>query len=80
MIGVEIAIFMMLAADDQSTVELFALGAGWVVLSVAFEFGFGHYVQHDPWSELLAQYNVFAGNLWPVVLLVELLTPALIGS
>jgi hypothetical protein len=47
---------------------------------VAFEFGFGHYVQHDPWSELLAQYNVFAGNLWPMVLLVEFLTPALIGS
>ena len=28
-----------------------------------------------PWSELLADYNIFAGRLWPLVLATELAAP-----
>ena len=45
------------------------IGAAWVVLSVLFEFGFGHYVDGDSWSELLQNYNLAKGNIWVLVLL-----------
>jgi hypothetical protein len=36
---------------------------------VAFEFLFFHFVGGHSWSELLANYNIFAGRVWVVVLL-----------
>lgn len=49
---------------------LLALGAVWVAATVLFEFGFGHWVMGNAWSRLLADYNLFAGRLWTVVLAV----------
>ena len=43
------------------------IGAAWVVMTIVFEFGFGHYVDGDSWSELLENYNVAAGSLWILV-------------
>ncbi|MCL6545144.1 MAG: hypothetical protein K6T61_07935, partial [Bryobacteraceae bacterium] len=51
------------------------LGAGWCAATVAFEFGFGHYIIGHPWSALLADYNLFRGRLWVLVLLTLLLAP-----
>jgi hypothetical protein len=45
-----------------------AVGLAWVALTVAFEFLFGHYLAKQPWTVLLANYNVFRGHLWPLVL------------
>lgn len=45
-----------------------AVGATWLVLTVGFEFGFGHYVDGKSWSELLADYDLTAGHVWPLVL------------
>ena len=47
-----------------------AVGLLWVLLTVGFEFGFGHWVAHKSWAELLADYNVFRGRVWLLVLLV----------
>lgn len=33
------------------------LGRPWLALAPVFEFGFGHYVAHKTWTELLADYN-----------------------
>jgi hypothetical protein len=44
------------------------IGAAWLVMTIVFEFGFGHYVDGDSWSELLANYNVAEGSLWILVL------------
>lgn len=54
-----------------------ALGIGlfWLCLTLAFEFGFGRFVQHREWLELLAAYTFRDGNLWPVVLAVTFLAP-----
>ena len=38
---------------------VWSIGALWVTLTLAFEFLAGHYVFGTPWSELLADYNVF---------------------
>lgn len=51
------------------------IGALWLVLTLAFEFTFGRLVAHKAWSELFAAYTFEGGNLWPVVLLVTLLSP-----
>jgi hypothetical protein len=55
------------------------VGALWVGLTVAFEFGFGHYVMGAPWEVLLADYDILRGRLWPLVLAANLVAPLLAG-
>jgi hypothetical protein len=45
-----------------------AIAGVWLAMTIAFEFLFGHYVDRASWQELLADYNLFAGRLWPIVL------------
>jgi hypothetical protein len=59
---------------------LFQLGLFWLVLSLLFEFGFFHYVMHEPWSKLLADYNIFRGRLLIVVWLTTLFSPLVCGK
>lgn len=51
------------------------LGLLWLGLTVALEFGFGHWVQGQGWSELLEAYVFRDGNLWPLVLVVTACAP-----
>jgi hypothetical protein len=60
-------------------VELLGVGVVWLLLTLAFEFLFGHYVAGASWEELLADYDVREGRLWPLVLLAVLLAPWLWG-
>jgi hypothetical protein len=57
-----------------------ALGVGglWMGLTVAFELLFFHFVGHRSWPSLLADYNLPAGRLWPLLLLWIALAPALL--
>ena len=41
---------------------------------------FGHYVVGHPWSVLLADYNIFRGRVWPLVLLAVLVAPLIAGK
>ena len=54
-----------------------AIGVGlmWMVLTIAFEFGFGHYVVGDAWGSLLRDYNVLEGRVWGVFVLWVGLAP-----
>jgi len=52
-----------------------AVGLGWTAMTVAFEFAFGRR-QGKTWPELLQAYTFRDGNLWPLVLLTVLLSPA----
>ena len=58
---------------------LLLIGLFWLVLSLLFEFGFFHYVMHEPWSKLLADYNILRGRLLIVVWLSTLLSPLVWG-
>lgn len=49
--------------------DALSIGGIWVVMTVLFEFGFGHYVDGDSWEELLQNYDLTEGNLWLVILL-----------
>ena len=49
--------------------QVLSIGLFWMSLTVAFEFLFFHYVAGHPWPELLANYDVTRGRLWPLILL-----------
>jgi hypothetical protein len=53
----------------------FKLGLGWTTATIAFEFLFGHYVMGHAWDSLWADYQIFQGRLWPLVLMVTLFGP-----
>ncbi len=50
-----------------STRDAWVVGFLWLAMTLVFEFGFGHFVQGIAWSELLKEYNIFAGRLWVLV-------------
>jgi hypothetical protein len=55
--------------------DAWTIGVVWVALTIAFEFLAGHFVFGRPWNELLADYNLLAGRIWLMVLVVTLMTP-----
>ncbi len=67
--------FSLAAMKLESAAQAFAVGVVWLALTLVFEFTFGRLVQGKPWSELLDAYTFARGNLWPLVLLVILLSP-----
>lgn len=44
-------------------------------MTIAFEFLAGHYVFGHPRQTLIADYDVFQGRIWILVLLANLLAP-----
>lgn len=63
-----------------SSRDLWRIGGFWLALTVAFEFIAGHFLFRKSWSELLADYNLSAGRIWVLVLVVTALAPYLIAS
>jgi hypothetical protein len=61
-------------AGRLATPELLWVGAAWLVLTLCFEFGFGR-ASGRSWGELLADYDLVRGRLWPLVLAATLLSP-----
>ena len=55
--------------------EVWWIGALWVTLTLAFEFLAGHYVFGTPWRHLLADYNIFRGRIWVLVLGTTAIAP-----
>lgn len=63
-----------------SSRDVWTIGGLWLALTLAFEFLAGHFLFRKQWSELLADYNVFAGRIWMLVLVVTALAPYLVSS
>ncbi len=61
----------------RSVRDAWGVGVFWVVLTVAFEFLAGHYLFGHRWDQLLADYDVSRGRIWPLVLLADLVAPVL---
>ena len=57
--------------------DAWTIGAVWVALTLAFEFLAGHFIFAKSWEELLADYNLLAGRIWVMVLIVTLMTPVI---
>ena len=60
------------------TKTLIAIGIAWILMTIAFEFLFGHYVIGHNWQKLFFDYNIFVGRIWVLFLLVSGLTPLIV--
>jgi hypothetical protein len=58
---------------------LLGIGILWVVITIIFEFVFGHYVMGHPWQKLFADYNLINGRLWVLVLINNIVAPIISG-
>jgi hypothetical protein len=61
--------------DPTRASEAWTVGLLWLILTLAFEFLAGHYLFGTPWPQLLADYNVAQGRIWPLVLVTTFLAP-----
>ncbi|MFC1511790.1 hypothetical protein ACFL5H_01180 [Candidatus Latescibacterota bacterium] len=57
--------------------SLVTIGIFWLLLTVGFEFIFGHYIAGHPWERLLADYNIFRGRIWVFVLIAQVAAPVI---
>ncbi|MBI4463852.1 MAG: hypothetical protein HY647_04020 [Acidobacteria bacterium] len=57
--------------------QYWVVGGLWFLLTIAFEFLFGHYVVGESWTKLWEVFNVFEGNLWLLALLTTACSPYL---
>ena len=55
------------------------IGIYWVVLTLAFEFGFGHFLAGKPWHDVLQVFNLARGDLFVVVICVTGISPYLVA-
>ena len=62
-------------APEASPRAWLGLGVFWTGLTIAFEFGFGHYIDGATWGELLADYDLRRGRLWSLVLVTTTISP-----
>lgn len=60
---------------ERDAATLWTVGIAWLVATVAFECFLGRLVMKKPWAELLADYNLINGRLWPLFLAILALAP-----
>ena len=77
MIGLYTWLFSLIWKPENS-MQAFLIGLIWLVLTVLFEFVFGHYVVGHPWSRLFYDYNIIQGRIWSLVLLWTLFAPLVV--
>ncbi|PTD93872.1 hypothetical protein C9439_05700 [archaeon SCG-AAA382B04] len=66
--------------QGYSKLDLVLIGTFWFILTIFFEFIFGHYVMGHLWNKLLADYNILKGRIWILVLLTTLVAPLITGT
>ncbi len=59
----------------ESAKQALLIGVMWCVMTVVFEFVFGHYVAGHTWSKLFQDYNLVKGRLWSLVLIWTTIAP-----
>lgn len=59
----------------DSTRTALLIGLLWFLMTIAFEFGFGHFVMGNSWERLFHDYNLLAGRVWSLFLLWVLVAP-----
>lgn len=58
----------------------FVIGLQWVLMTLLFEFIFGHYVMGKSWFSLLQVFDIMKGDLFIIVLIVSLFSPLLVAK
>lgn len=73
-LGVSV-VFVRLGPHGTTGRQWLAVGLLWMVLTLAFEFLFGHFISGLSWSALLEDYDLRRGRLWALILVGTLLGP-----
>lgn len=74
------AIQLFVAASGLTdTWPLMRIGAYWTLLTICFELAFGRLVLKKDFDELFADYNIFKGRVWLLVLVTTFWGPVLAG-
>jgi len=63
----------------RSAQQYWGIGAFWLALTLAFEFGFGYFVRGLSGHDLLGAYTFQDGNIWPLILLAVLVAPRMVA-
>ncbi|HNR53688.1 MAG TPA: hypothetical protein PKJ19_00865 [Flavobacteriales bacterium] len=63
----------------SDTKQAWIIGLLWLAMTLAFEFGVGHFLFKKPWSELLFDYNIVQGRIWLLVPIVTTIAPWLMA-
>jgi len=69
-----IAVLLIDWIRPSSVRELLVIGAMWLALTLAFEFGLGHALGR-PWNALLSDYDLTRGGLLSIGMVVLALSP-----
>jgi hypothetical protein len=82
--GVLLAVFIFAVCyvwlptiGKQPASQFLFIGLLWVVLTLGFEFLFGHYVVGKSWRDIVQVFDATDGNLFLLVMIVTLLSPLL---
>ena len=73
------AYFLLRFVKKYTTLDLVHVGIMWLVLTLLFEW-VGSFAIGRPVSEILVGWNIFAGYMWPYVLLAYLLSNLVVGT
>jgi len=74
-----LAYFLLRFVKDYETKDLIHVGILWLGLTLLFEWG-GSLAMGRPVAEILIGWNIFAGYMWPYVLLTYLLSNLIVGA
>lgn len=55
--------------------QAWSIGMLWLIMTLTFEFGAGHFLFKKPWSELLLDYNIAKGRIWVLVPIITAMAP-----
>ena len=73
-----LAYFLLRYVKEYNTKDLMLIGLVWLGLEEVFEWG-GSFILGRPVEEILIGWNVFAGYMWPYVMLTYLSANLIVG-
>lgn len=59
----------------SSPAEAIRVGLLWLLITIVFEFIFGHFAMDHSWEKLFYDYNILAGRIWILVLIWTAVSP-----
>jgi len=74
-----LAYFLLRTVKTYTTRDLLHVGLFWLAVTLIFEWG-GSAIQGRPVAEILQGWNIFAGFMWPYVLLAYLFSNLIVGT
>jgi hypothetical protein len=77
LVGVYVWIVELIWPIENSR-QAILIGGIWLVLTILFEFGFGHFIMGNPWKKLFHDYNLFAGRVWLLFVIWTAVSPFMI--